>query len=340
MNSMSSEDVDAIEALANGYRFSQALYVAAVLGVADELVCGALTVGEIAHRTATDAPSLYRLLRALVGLGILTEETPGSFGLSKRGQLLRKDIPESLHPRACSIGERWNWGPWGDLLESVRTGEPSFERLYGMTPFEYFDQMPGTGNTFQRRMALEGARRGAAVAAAHDFSTKRTIVDLGSGQGALLAAILQRFPSLQGILVDLASALSGAEELLARAGVFHRCQIMAGDFFTSIPEGEDIYLLSAILHSWSDQQSLKILTNCRRAMRSTSRVLIIDEVIHAGLNSQTKQLIKDLQLMVNTRGRQRTEREFTSLLVAANLDIVSVTSTGHSEYIIEARRSE
>jgi SAM-dependent methyltransferase len=325
-------DVRYLNGLASGYRLSQVLYVFVELGIADELAAGPRSVPALAERTGSHPSSLRRLLRMATALGLVAETYPDRFALTGRGALLRADAPDSLRPRARSIGTPSQWATWGELLATVRTGAPAFPDRHGTTSFDFFDRTSGAGEAFQDRMTVEARRRGAAIADACDFSAARRLVDVGGGTGGILAAILARCPAVTGVLFDLPYALEGAPSVLAEAGVADRVELVAGDFRAGVPPDADAYLLSAILHSWNDADSVRLLASC---LRYAERVVVVDEVIDTR-HHVAQLLLKDLQLMVHTNGRQRTEGEFRALLAAAGADLVRVARTGLGDTVMEA----
>jgi hypothetical protein len=326
-----------LRVLLAGYRHSQALYVAAKLNIPDLLADGAVDVVDIARLTSTDPDYLLIVLRALAGIGIVVEGPHRFFTLTTKGSLLRRDAVESLFPRASSIGEDWNWRAWGNLLESVRSGRPAFKQLFGKSPFDYFAENDGAGRTLHQRMAAEGRRRGRAIACAFDFGQWSVVADLGGGRGAVLAEILIRHPGTRGVLMDMPNALIGWENIFQQQGLSDRCRAEPGDFFENIPEGADVYILSAILHSWSDREVSAILTNVRQSIASDrKRLIIVEELIEGFMEPSTDLLFKDLQLLVNTSGKQRTEAELFQLIKDAGLCILSKSTVGPGEWLIEA----
>ena len=260
-------------------RASRALYAAAELGVADVLASGATTSGEIAARIGTDAPTLRRLLRALVAQGVFEEETPDRFRLNPAGELLRRDAPGSQRAGVLFTAGDTRWRLWSDMLESVRTGQAATARAYGKTIFERFTENAEEAALFNQAMASYSAALSAPVISAYDFGAFNSIADVGGGTGRFLADILTTNPNAQGVLFDLADVLAGAPPLLEASGVTGRCKIVAGDFFVSVSTGADAYILRAVLHDWDDARCIAILANCRKAMTSTATLLIVERVM-------------------------------------------------------------
>ena len=322
---------------------AQAIHTAADLGLADLLAGGLRTSGELALETGTPAPTLRRLLRALTALGVLAQDGPDRFGLTELGGHLRRDAPDSVRSIAILMGiDEW-WQAWGDLATSVRTGEPAFDRIFGMPAFEYLGRNPDRAAVFARAMTEMTRDIAPGVAAGYDFSKFGTIVDVGGGEGTLVAHILGAVPGLRAVLFDTPTGLEAAPGVLASAGVADRCEIVPGDFFAAVPESADAYVVKSILHDWDDERSATILRNCRRAMAPGGRVLIVEkvipDVITAGDLEATEVVLADLiMLTLMSGGRERTEADFRALLAAAGLAVTTITDpvTPQGERIIEA----
>jgi O-methyltransferase/methyltransferase family protein len=313
-----------------GYRASQALYVAAKLGIADLLKDGPKGSDALAQATQAHPAALRRLLRALVSLGVFEEDAQGRFGLTPMGTHLRSDVPGSLRAPVLFLAGEEGWRSWGALLHSVQTGEPAFDHVYGMGGFDYYAEHPEGAKILDEAMAGFTALVADAVLGAYDFSGTRTLVDVGGGNGALLAAILKAHPTMRGILFDLPHVVSGAPQVLGDAGVVARCQVVGGSFFESVPEGGDAYLLKWIIHDWDDERSVAILTACRRAMKGNGKLLVVDQVLphRAEPSESTDAFMFDLEMLVVTSGgRERSEDEFRTLLAAAGFRLNRVVAT-------------
>lgn len=316
-----------------GYWVSQALYVAAKLGVADALVGGPRPVDDIAAAVGADPGALHRLLRALAGCGVFTEIAPRSFGLTDLGELLRSDVPGSM--RALAMTMELDWRAWEHLLFSVRTGRNAFQEVHGEGFFAHLQRHPDKASVFDQAMTGFVTAYGMAVAAAYDFTPFRTLVDVGGGHGALLRVLLKGNPGLRGILFDQPAVVAGAARALEAAGLGDRCQCQGGDFFSAIPEGGDLYLLASILHDWDDEYSLTILKNCRRAISHHGRLLIIEMVIPEGDAPFFGKLL-DLQMLVSFGGRERTAAEYEDLLVQAGFRLARIIPTHAPPSVLEA----
>jgi hypothetical protein len=241
-----------------GYWISQALYVAAKLGVADLRAEGARPVEALAAATPTDAPSLQRVLRALASVGVFSEARPGTFALTPLAALLRTGTPDSMRALAIMYAEE-QYRAWGDILHSVQTGETGFEKQFGMSYFAYLAQHPEADRVFNEAMTGYTTQLVSAVVDAYDFSPFKTVVDVGGSYGTLLAAILRSHPAARGILFDQPHVIAAVGEQLAGAGVAERCTTVGGDFFVEVPAGGDAYVLAQILHDWNDKRSVVIL---------------------------------------------------------------------------------
>ncbi len=319
-----------------GYRLSQALHVAAKLGIADLLAEGPRRAEDLAGVTGSHPSSLYRVLRLLASEGVFEELEDGRFTLTPLAEPLRSDAPNSLRARAIFDGESWNWHPWGNLLHSTKTGGSAFDHTYGVAVFDYLKETPEAATSFDSLMAAQTRPWALSVADAYDFADIDTLVDIGGGYGALLAAILTAHPHLNGVLVDLPHVVAGARPKLEAAGLAGRCETVAGDFFQSVPDGGDAYMLKHVLHDWDDDRCVSILDKCRRAISNEGRLLVVEILITTG-NEPDYGKYLDLNMLVLTKGRERTEEQYRTLFEAAGFTLSRVVAT-HSELsIIEGR---
>ena len=316
------------EALLNGmlagFMESQALHVAARLAICDVLRDGSATCGTIADAVGAHEPSLRRLLRFLVAMGILTEDGDGRFAATPLGEPLRSDHPRSLRTVALLMGAPFIWRPWGQLYEATLTGQPAFDRVYGEPFFAYLGHSPEDAAVFNELMTSSTSVP--AILGAFDFSGFMKIVDVGGGKGILLRGILERYPHATGVLCDLPSVVADAHELNASA-VSARCEIVGGDMFNALPTGGDIYVLKRIVHDWSDAEAIQILRNCRQVISEHGRILLIERIID--LNDASP----DLMMLILVTGRERTEKEFRTLLAAASFDVGRIIPAGEHSII-------
>jgi hypothetical protein len=313
--------------LVNGYQVSQAIHVAATLGIADLLAAGARTSDDLAEEAGADAGSLHRLLRALASVGVLLEDDDRRFSLTAVGERLRTDVPGSLHGWAAFIGRPYYWQAWAGLLHSVQTGENAFRHVHGQDVWSYRAERPEESAIFDGAMRARTRASNAALVAAFDFSRFATLVDVGGGNGSLLADVLASHPSLQGVVFDQPHVVAGAAPVLEAAGVAERCRIESGSFFEAVPAGGDAYLLKWIIHDWEDEQAIAILQVIRVAMADGARLLVVER--HLGPpNEEAQSKFSDLNMLVGPGGRERTQDEYAALFESAGFRLVGATTAG------------
>jgi O-methyltransferase domain len=322
--------------LTMGALVSQAVSVIARLGVADVLAAGPQPVEQIAQRVGAHCSALYRVLRALGDVGVVAELENRQFALTPLSELLRSDVPGSLRGWATMVGMPFHRYPWTDLYETVLTGESAFDRVHGTKVFDYLAEHPEDAAIFDAAMTSISTNESVSIAKAYDFSRFNTIVDVGGGRGGLLAAILSANPHLQGVLFDVPTVVAGIDDELAAAEVVGRCEVVSGDFFDSVPDGADAYLLSAIIHDWDDDQAVQILRTCRAAMTDGACVLLAEIVLPEGPAPSMGKLA-DLEMLVMTAGgRQRTEAEHRTLLGQAGLRLTRTIPSTSMVSLVEA----
>jgi hypothetical protein len=318
-----------------GFQLTQMIYVAATLDIADLVAGGAKSIDELAAATGTYAPSLYRLLRGLAGFGIFAEDEQGRFGLTPMAVPLQKDVPNSLRAAILYVGEPSVQQIWGDLRHSVETGEDAFRHLHGMGAWAYREQHPEINALFNDYMTALTRSDIEGVATDYDFSGIDTLVDVGGGHGALLAAILTGTPGLRAIVFDQAHVVSGANALLTAAGVADRCEVVVGDFFAEVPQGKDAYILKSIIHDWDDADSIRILKNCRQAIQAEGKLLLFEYVIPPGNNPHPSKM-SDVNMLVGPGGQERTEDAYRTLLAQAGFRLTRIVTLRSGKSIIEA----
>ena len=320
--------------LLGGFRVSQALYAAAALGVADQLMAGPAAAEVLAERTGAHPPSLRRLLRTLAGVGAFTEPEPGVFALTPLGRTLASGQPGSMRDVVIMFMET-HYAPFGDLLGTIRTGQPAAERFYGQPFFAWLSQHPEQASRFTAAMAsLTGGFKGAAIAALPLDGTG-TIIDVGGADGTMLAAILAAHPHMHGVLFDLPHVIASAPGVLAGHGVGDRAECVAGDFLEAVPPGGDAYLASCVLHDWPEQQVRQILANIVTAGGSGSRLLLIEFVVPPG-DAPHLAKISDLNMLAMVGGQERTEAEWREILADAGYAGIAIRPTGTPFSVIEA----
>jgi hypothetical protein len=315
------------------------IYVAARLGLADELRNGPLPVEHLAQTVGANAQALYRLLRALASLGLFAEVGERTFALTPLAQLLRSDAPASVRNVALLYGADWLWQAYGQMLYSVQTGRQAFAHVHAEELFAYLHNHPAAAAEFHGAMSGFSVLEFAAILAAYDFAPYTTIVDVGGGHGAFLAALLEAQPQAKGVLFELPPVAEGAKVELAKAGLAGRPTCVGGSFFDEVPEGGDIYLLKSVLHNWNDVDSTAILRRCRQAMHKrageNARLLIMERIVPAG-NGPAEAKLFDINMLVVTGGQERTEREYRHLLEAAGFAALRVIETQSPLSIVEA----
>lgn len=312
--------------LLNGVRVTQALAVAARLGIADLLTDGARSSDDLASAVGAHPDALYRLLRALASLGVFAEEDGRRFAQTPLSAALREGHPASMRAHAIFLGDEISYHTWADLAYTITTDAPSFDHIYGEPHFDYLATHPAAAETFNRAMSASSVRIAAAVTAGYDFTGAQVVVDVGGGQGALLAAILRANPSLRGTLFDLPHVVATAEPVLRAAEVTERVEVVGGDFFTAaLPRG-DILTMHHILHDWDDDHCVLLLRNCLRALEPDGKVLTLEAIVQSGIDG-AENTFRDLQMMALNGGRERTAAEFERLFRAAGLRLTRVIPT-------------
>jgi hypothetical protein len=322
--------------LTQGSVVTQALYVAAELGVADALSGGPRSVEEIARTVDADPESVHRLLRLLASYSVFAESEDGRFTLTPMADTLRADAPHSMRNLAILMGHPISWEDWGHLIESVRSGEPHLPTLRGMAAFEFMAANPAYGMVFGQGMSNLSNLETDPILAAYDFSRFDTVVDFGGGRGALLAAILRQASAARGVLVDPRAVMSGARELLEEAGVADRATIETGGLFDPVPPGGDAYVLKHIVHDWPESRSLEILRNVRKAIAEDGTLLLMEFVPPPGDAPHPAKLF-DLWLMLLVGGKERAPEQYSALLADAGFTLSRVVPTASPVSIIEAR---
>lgn len=327
----------AVLQMASGYWVSQSIYVAAKLGIADLLKDSPKSCDELATATGTNATSLYRVLRALASLEVFAETQPHHFTLTPLAACLQSDVPGSMRSFVIMLGEE-HYRAWGELMHGVQTGGSPFEHIYGMNNFEYYAQNPEAAKIFDESMTNFSALKSAAIAASYDFSSIHTLVDVAGGQGLLIASILKSNPTLKGILFDQPYVIERAKPFMDAEGVLERCQLAAGNFFESVPEGGDAYILKHIIHDWDDERAIAILKQCHQVMPANGKVLVAEQVIPPG-NEPFMGKLLDLNMLVMTSGgRERTEAEYRVLFEKAGFQLTRIVPTQEDVSIVEGIR--
>jgi hypothetical protein len=314
----------------------QMIHVAVKLGIPDLLRNGVLSVESLALKTKTHGPTLYRVLRALAGEGIFNEVEPQQFGLSPIGELLCPDVPESLHSTAMWLGDPMCWKSTGELLHSVKTGEPGFPYVFGMSFFDFIHQNKEAYEVFHNYMTALTTQECNAITDYYDFSQAQTVVDIGGSHGVLLEAILSKYPLVQGVLFDTPEVIEEFQDVLPIKSILkERCELVSGSFFKSIPKSGDVYILKKILHDWDDESVCKILRVCRHSMTDNAKLLVVEHVIPQGNEPHFGKML-DIKMLTLTTGKERTSDEYQSLLQLSGFEMREIFQTENSINIIEA----
>jgi hypothetical protein len=329
----------ALYQMAVGHYVSRALALAAKLRLADLLAKGPRDHRELAEATETHAPSLNRVLRLLASVGVFEERDAGFFALKPLGEMLRSDVPGSMRVSVMLFGGVGIQDSWKELEYCVRTGEPAFRRTSpDADPFAQMAQDPESAALFDEAMATFAPQTAAAIAAAYDFSVFDTLADVGGGNGALLIGILRANPRLRGIVFDQPHVAARAQAQVEAAKLADRCQVVGGSFFEKVPGGADAYLLKHVIHDWNDERAASILRTCRAAMGPSGRLLVVEGVYPPRIEQSLEgrgAAANDVNMLVCTGGRQRSEAEFRELFTASGFRLTRLVPTLAQVSVIE-----
>ncbi|MBX7171550.1 MAG: hypothetical protein K1X72_11385 [Pyrinomonadaceae bacterium] len=319
----------------SGFWVSRGIYVAAKLGIADHLQDGAKTAAEIAEATNTHADSLFRVLRMLAMVGVFEQKNDDKFVLTPLSETLLTDSPVSLRPGAIAEMGEVHYAAWGNIMHSVKTGEIAFDNHFGMDVWEYFETDPEKAQNFNKYMAKSSESISQAIVESYDFSKVQKIIDVGGGLGGMISAVLRANPNLSGILFDAPSVVEKSKEFLAGAGVAERCETIGGNFFESVPSGGDLYTMRWIIHDWDDEKSVTILKNIRQVLPENGKLLLLEAVVPASGEPHFSKFM-DLIMLTMTGGRERTAKEYETLLAKAGLKVTNVIPTNSFMSIVES----
>jgi hypothetical protein len=330
------EPRDRLLELIRAYRVTQVLYAAASLGIAEALRSGPCDARDLAATVGAHEPSLVRLLNALISLGLLETGRDGRYDLTDTGRLLDGQRAGSVRAVILYEGSQ-SYEHWRELVDSVRTGQNVYQRRYGVDAWTYRRTTDREAEkVFDGAMQEHSASRVAAVVDAYDFSGLGTIIDVGGGRGSLLAGILEAYPMARGVLFDQPAVVAGAPAVLAAASVADRCRVVGGSFFKSVPPDGDAYILSVVIHDWDDEPASVILGNCRRAMPTSSRLLLIERLLPDRPGRDVSPYLNDLNMLHSLSGRERSEAEYRTLLTRSGLRLGRVVATRSPFAVIEA----
>ncbi|HEU4533086.1 MAG TPA: methyltransferase [Polyangiaceae bacterium] len=314
---------------------SQAIGVVAELNIADHVASGPKTAAELATLTNSHERSLYRMLRTTASVGVFSEDAEGRFGLTPMAELLRSDVPGSMRAAAVCLNMDAMWRPYGHIAYSVKTGKSAFEHVYKSNAFQYFREHPEEAKVFNAGLVNFASLSAGPLAVAYDFSRFTKLVDVGGGQGFLLAAILKANPSLKGVVFDQPAVIEQAKPLLKKEGVDDRAEAIGGDFFESVPGGGDVYTIKSCLHDWDDDNVVRILKVIRKSMPSTATLLLIESLVPKGNDPHFSKL-SDVEMLVLAGGIERRDDEWRDLLAKGGFTPTRTIATRGPVSIIEA----
>jgi hypothetical protein len=334
--SLELSTTDTVLEMIEGFWVARAA-VAADFGIPDVLKSGPKENEQLAELMGVHASSLYRLMHALTSAGLFAEDDNRGFALTPLGSALCSDSPASLRAFAIEVLARSHCAAWENLGYSIKTGGTAFSLVYGASRSKYNAKHPGEAGASAEGISSFNTVTTDAIVASYDFSPAGTIVDLGGGDGSVLAAVLKAHPHLQGVLADLPHVIDGAWQRLKKEGLADRCVVVPVDFFKLIPKG-DVYLLKWIIHDWDDERAQIILQNCCAAMAHTDRLLLIESVVGSESNTRFSNFM-DLAMLVMSGGRERTEMEYRALLGRASLKLTRIVPTKIEMSLIEAKRA-
>lgn len=329
------DEVSRVRQLIMGFRVTQLIYVAARLSLADHLGSKPQTAQELAGVVGAEPRALYRLLRGLASIGVFSESKGGLFEVTPAAELLRRENPSLLRSTAILYGDELLWRAYGRLSHAIMTGKPAFDQLYGQPFYDYLDQHPVPAALFHEAMTGFSEQEAAAILAAYDFSTFRSVIDVGGGQGGLIAAVLRAYSDLQAVIFDRSPPTDDTQRLFTVSDIAERAKFIQGDFFSAVPDGGDLYLLKSIIHNWDDPAARTILGKCRDAMPEHARLVVAERVVPPG-NSPSEAKLFDINMLVSTGGQERTEAEYAALFRAAGLVLARVVPTRSHLSLIEA----
>ncbi len=319
----------------SNFVIARALYAFAKLGIADLLGKDTLSSEELASAASVDPRALYRLLRTLSTADVVSESRDHRFTLGPLGAALRSDAPGSMRAWAIFSGEPFYLQAWEQVVHSIQTGQPAWEHVHKAPLFEYIGTHRDAAQVFDQAMTSLSAGEAPAIVDAYDFSGVRKVADIGGGQGVLLRTILKSHPTMTGLLFDRPDAVEGVAAQLGKDGLAERCEVVPGDFFRAVPAGADMYLLKYVIHDWDDERSLAILRNCRRAMTSDARLVLVETVVPPPGEPHFAKL-QDLEMLVIAGSQERTVDEYARLLEQAGFALVRVVPTTEPASILEA----
>ena len=329
---------EALFQLLFGKHITYSLSAVARLGVADYMSATPASIDTLAAATGAHAPSLYRVMRMLAGVGVFSESAGKQFSLTAIGEHLKTRAPGSLRHLAICFGDKWSTRGFENLTHSVCTGEDGVTKAYGKNTFEVLADYPEAADTFHRAMLNVSSMVSDALLASYDFFGISRMADIGGGHGGLLASVMRHYPQMQGVLFDLPEVVAGAYDAGHLSGLESRVQIEAGSFFERVPAGCDAYLLKHILHDWSDNHCHRILRLIREQLPGGARVLVCELIVPDEPGPAPAKALDIEILALTVGGRERTLSEFHELFKSAGLRLERVVRTTTAFCVLEVRR--
>lgn len=312
----------------------QATFALASLRIADLLVVGPKTVSELGRLTGTKPDLLLTLLRLVATEGIFKEVDDRIFAQTEASDTLRTIWGED-RPTFNPVTLADSWIPQEIWLESLRSGKSAFELIHGSDFWDYISQDPQRTERYYESIRARSDLIAHEILHALNWDKVRTVVDVGGGTGSLLLELLRRFEHLTGILVEEARPTPAPNSLHDQA--LSRLNVVLGTFFEDVPPHGDVYILSRVLHDWSDEEAQQILNTVSQAMDVGTRLLIVDRIApETDLPDEAK--YSSVRMMLLFGGRERTLPEIRGMLLGAELEITKTTVTTTPYLIVEAVR--
>lgn len=316
-----------------GYVTSKAIYAAAKLNIADLIAAnGPMNCSELADKSNAHEESIYRLMRALASIDIFTEDKKGKFSLTPLAECLLEDSTSSMKAMSLSTGSVF-YKAFDEFLYSVKSGQGGFTKAHGMPVFEYLTNNPDQGKIFDRMMTDFHGDETKPMVDNYDFSVFKKVVDIGGGNGGVISAVLNKNKGLSGVLFDIPEVINRSRESINSKGLSDRCSLDAGNFFESVSKGGDVYILRHIIHDWSDEDSITILSNCRIAMNPRGKILVVEAVIPEGNKPNPFKWLDLTMLMIG--GKERTKSQFEHIFSKSGLKLTQVIPVTENLSIIE-----
>ena len=331
MNQHEKEASEKVMQLLTATWINQPLYVVTRLGIPDILSKEPKTVENLSEITKSHTPFLYRIMRALASIGFFYESENRVFSITPMGEMLQKN---KMQPIVLMFLSEWHNHAWEKLFHSVQTGDAAFDTAFGKPCFEWLKENPEEADIFNKANQIKAIASHTTITKVYNFSTLKSIVDIGGGYGGLLYNILNAFPRIKGTIADLPYMKEKAEIQIADNNLRERCDFRECDFFKKIPDGYDCYILSNILHDWDDEKSEMILKNCHNAMHQNGILIVIESII-PDRNVFSIAKLLDIEVLIMGGGKERTEIEYRELLNKSGFNLNKIIDTKESVSILE-----